>query len=99
METSMCLSRTRQTWFWTLPATLLPRGNPELFGSLRHRLAVWQIPDWTPDHSGPQVSLASGASRAFSISGSSCSIPAGAEAYYLNVTVVPAAGLRYLTVW
>jgi hypothetical protein len=43
--------------------------------------------------------IAGGASRAFLIAGRSCFIPAGAEAYYLNVTVVPVAGLRYLTVW
>ena len=43
--------------------------------------------------------MAGGVSRAFSIAGRSCSIPAGAAAYYLNVTAVPAAGLRYLTVW
>ncbi|MBV8833468.1 MAG: hypothetical protein JO108_30085 [Acidobacteriaceae bacterium] len=38
-------------------------------------------------------------SRDFPIPSSSCNIPASAQAYSLNVTVVPKIGLGYLTVW
>jgi hypothetical protein len=44
-------------------------------------------------------SIAGGASRSFVIPSSACSIPATADAYSLNVTVIPRAGLGYLTVW
>ena len=49
------------------------------------------------DLGGPY--LKSGVQRSFPIQSSSCSIPATAEAYSLNFTVVPRAGLNYLTVW
>ncbi len=38
-------------------------------------------------------------SRDFAIQASGCSIPSTAQAYALNVTVVPTAALRFLTVW
>jgi hypothetical protein len=44
-------------------------------------------------------SLVGGATRSFAILSSSCSIPTTAEAYSLNVTVVPKGPLDYLTVW
>jgi hypothetical protein len=44
-------------------------------------------------------SLVGGASRSFTIPSSSCGIPTIAEAYALNVTVVPHGQLDYLTVW
>ena len=37
--------------------------------------------------------------RSFTIPASGCNIPANAQAFSLNVTVVPAAGLGYLTIW
>ncbi|HLJ51095.1 MAG TPA: SBBP repeat-containing protein [Bryobacteraceae bacterium] len=40
-----------------------------------------------------------GATRDFPIPNSSCAIPASAQAYSLNITVVPAAGLGFLTTW
>jgi hypothetical protein len=43
--------------------------------------------------------LAGGAPRSFPIPASFCSVPAAAEAYSLNVTVVPHGTLDYLTVW
>jgi len=44
-------------------------------------------------------SIAGGTTRSFVIPSSACSIPATADAYSVNVTVVPRAGLGYLTVW
>ncbi len=44
-------------------------------------------------------SLAAGASRSVPIVSSGCSVPAGASAYSLNLTVVPHGLLGYLTVW
>ena len=43
--------------------------------------------------------LAAGSTRDFIIPSSSCGIPSTAQAYALNVTVVPPAGLDYLTLW
>jgi hypothetical protein len=44
-------------------------------------------------------SLAAGGTRSFTIPASGCSIPSTAQAYSLNVTVVPAGPLSYLTAW
>jgi hypothetical protein len=44
-------------------------------------------------------SMSGGTSRAFPVQSSACSIPAAAQAYSLNVTVVPQVGLGYLTIW
>jgi hypothetical protein len=44
-------------------------------------------------------SLVGGATREFPIPASACDVPATAEAYSLNITVVPQGGLGYLTVW
>ncbi len=46
---------------------------------------------------GPE--LAAGSTRNFNIPGGGCGIPITAVAYSLNVTVVPAGPLGYLTVW
>ncbi|HXN47014.1 MAG TPA: hypothetical protein VN893_10270, partial [Bryobacteraceae bacterium] len=43
--------------------------------------------------------LAARSSRSFAIPSSGCGIPATAQAYSLNVTVVPAGLLSYLTLW
>jgi len=43
--------------------------------------------------------LAANSTRSFTIPSSSCGIPATAQAYSLNVTVVPHTGLEYLTTW
>jgi sugar lactone lactonase YvrE len=43
--------------------------------------------------------LAAGAARSFAVPQSACSIPATAQAYSLNVTVVPKGTLSYLTLW
>jgi len=43
--------------------------------------------------------LAAGTSRDFAISSSACGIPTSAEAYSINVTVVPIVTLGYLQVW
>ena len=47
--------------------------------------------------SGP--TLAAQSSRSFTIPASGCGIPATAQAYSLNVTVVPAGLLSFLTLW
>ena len=46
---------------------------------------------------GPE--LPAGSTRNFVIPSGACNIPAGATAYSLNVTVVPAAGLGFLSIW
>jgi hypothetical protein len=51
----------------------------------------------TGPYGGPSV--AGGTSRDFNIPASPCVIPSGAAAYSLNVTVVPAGPLGYLTLW
>ena len=43
--------------------------------------------------------LAGGSVRTFTLPSSSCGIPGTAQAYSLNITVVPPAGLGYLTAW
>jgi len=44
-------------------------------------------------------SLSAGATRSFSLPNGACGIPANAQAYSLNVTVVPDGPLGYLTAW
>jgi hypothetical protein len=44
-------------------------------------------------------SLAAGVARSFPIQASSCNLPPVAQAYSLNITVVPPGVLDYLTVW
>jgi hypothetical protein len=44
-------------------------------------------------------SLAAQVARSFPIPSSSCNVPATAQAYSLNITVVPPGPLDYLTVW
>ena len=51
----------------------------------------------TGELGGP--SLVAGMERDFALLQSSCNIPATAQAYSLNVTVVPHSALGYLTVW
>ena len=46
---------------------------------------------------GPQI--AGGATRSFTVPNSACGVPSTAQAYSLNVAVVPAGPLGYLTVW
>jgi len=46
---------------------------------------------------GPSIS--GGGSRDFNIPTSACSVPSTAQAYSLNVAVVPAGPLGYLTLW
>jgi hypothetical protein len=43
--------------------------------------------------------MAAGTSRAFPVQSSSCGLPADAQVYSLNVTVVPRGDLGYLTMW
>ena len=46
---------------------------------------------------GPPIS--GGATRDFAIPSSACGVPAAAQAYSLNIAVVPSGPLGYLTVW
>ncbi len=48
-------------------------------------------------YGGPPIT--GGSFRSFSMGGSSCHVPLGAQAVSINVTVVPMGGLGYLTVW
>ncbi len=43
--------------------------------------------------------MTAGSTRSFPIPGSGCGIPATAQAYSVNVTVVPAGPLSFLTLW
>ena len=43
--------------------------------------------------------LSAGSTRSFAIPSSTCGIPSSAQAYSLNITVVPPAALGYLTAW
>jgi len=44
-------------------------------------------------------SMTANQTRSFAIPSSGCNIPTTAQSYSLNVTVVPTAGLGYLTIW
>jgi hypothetical protein len=44
-------------------------------------------------------SLVAGVTRSFPVQSSSCSVPATAQAYSLNLTVVPPGALSYLSAW
>jgi hypothetical protein len=44
-------------------------------------------------------SLPAGGTRSFAVPSSACSVPAAAQAYSLNVTIVPPGSLTYLTAW
>ena len=46
-----------------------------------------------------QPSIAAGSDRSFPVQQSACGIPASAQAYSLNFTVVPSGPLYYLTAW
>jgi len=43
--------------------------------------------------------MSGGSTRSFAVPSSSCGIPGTAQAYSLNITVVPHAALQYLTTW
>jgi hypothetical protein len=48
---------------------------------------------------GPATSAPFSGTLAVNVSGSSCGIPASAQAYVLNATVIPQTTLGYLTMW
>ena len=43
--------------------------------------------------------ISGGTSRSFAVLNSGCGVPASAQAYSMNATVVPSGPLGYLTVW
>lgn len=53
----------------------------------------------TPNGAFGSPSLVAGGTRTFPILSSSCNVPASAQAYSLNMTVVPKGPLSYLTTW
>lgn len=59
------------------------------------RVADTRLPNGS--FGGP--ALTAGGARSFTIPQSSCGVPATAQAYSLNVTVVPSGPLAYLTLW
>ncbi|MDX1981556.1 MAG: hypothetical protein SFV51_14910 [Bryobacteraceae bacterium] len=62
------------------------------------RVADTRAGQGTSGSLGPPT-LAGNTSRAFQFTASSCGIAAGAGAYSVNVTVVPAGPLGFLTIW
>jgi erythromycin esterase len=75
--------------------------NPTVLPGLRFvAVTPCRLAD-TRGASGPfgGPTLAGGTSRSFAIPQSACSIPSTAQAYSLNVTVVPQGPLPYLTLW
>ena len=91
------MSPTLPTWLWILLGTLrlLERNrwtftrSPRVAYSIREEAAA--------PLGGPL--LTGGTSRAFPVPSSSCSIPATAQAYSMNATVVPPTPLGFLTLW
>jgi len=76
-------------------------GQPGFTGALTfHPVTPCRIADTRNANSpfgGPEMGAS--VSRTFPIPASACGIPATAEAYSLNVTVVPDGPLAYLTTW
>ncbi len=79
------------TWSFTTASS--SRGNP---GGLAF---VPVTPCRLVDTRANGAPLAAGSTRSFTILQSGCSIPGTAQAYSLNVTVVPQGPLPYLTLW
>ena len=84
-------SAASATWSFTTSSS--PGGNPG--GLVFVPVTPCRIVD-TRAIGGP---LAAGSTRSFTIPQSGCSIPGTAQAYSLNVTVVPQGPLPYLTLW
>jgi hypothetical protein len=74
---------------------------PGSFGALSfYSVTPCRVAD-TRNANGPfgGPSLVAGGTRSFTIPAGACSIPSTAQAYSLNVTVVPQGPLSYLTAW
>ena len=80
-------------------STVITSGSPSS-GLAFYPVAPCRVVD-TRGAAGPfgGPMLSAGAVRSFSIASSACNIPAAAQAYSLNITVVPPAALGYLTAW
>jgi uncharacterized repeat protein (TIGR01451 family) len=82
----------------TDPAFVFPTNNPSLQFVPVTPCRVFDTRNANGTFGGPFI--AGGATRNVPVPTSACSIPAGAAAYSLNITVVPRVGtLGYLTVW
>ncbi len=83
------------TWSFTTPMTQQPHTALRFVPIQPCRIADTRSPE--SPFGGP--SLGGGTLRAFAVPQSACGIPATAQAYSLNVTVVPYGRLSYLTLW
>jgi hypothetical protein len=82
-------------------AAVIAYASPAASGGLRFvPITPCRVAD-TRDPAGPfgGPAMAGGTSRDFTIPASACGVPASAQAYSLNVTVVPLGMLGYLTIW
>jgi hypothetical protein len=79
---------------FTVVATVAP---PGLYFVPITPCRVLDTRNGTGPFGGP--SIAGQTSRSFVIPGGACNIPSNAQAYSMNVAVVPQAGLGFLTVW
>jgi sugar lactone lactonase YvrE len=85
-------STSSDTWSLTTGATPI--------GSRFVRVAPCRVADTRyPGGAFGSPSMTAGSVRSFVIPQSGCGIPATAQAYSLNVTVVPAGPLSFLTLW
>ncbi len=84
-----------ELWSFTTPLTQQPAAALRFVPVTPCRIAD------TRGDAGPfgGPTLGRGEQRAFAISQSGCGIPATAQAYSLNVTVVPEGPLSYITLW
>ena len=83
------------TWSFTTPASQQPPVALRFIPVAPCRIADTRNPDGP--FGGPSMAAAS--LRSIAIPQSGCGIPATAQAYSLNVTVVPPSRLSYLTLW
>ncbi|HLJ49984.1 MAG TPA: alkaline phosphatase family protein [Bryobacteraceae bacterium] len=85
----------------SVPATVVANFTPPPSQGLRFvPVTPCRVID-TRNPTGPfgGPSIPAGGTRTVNIPQSACSIPASAQAYSLNVTVVPVATLTYLSIW
>ena len=83
---------------FTVTQSALPTAGLGFFPVTPCRVADTRTGQGFTGQFGPP-SMTAGQTRGFTIPSSGCNIPSTAQAYSLNVTVVPAATLGYLTIW
>jgi len=94
------VARTGTLTIANLTFTIMEAGSITTNGLAFYPVTPCRVAD-TRNASGPfgGPSMSAGSTRNFAIASSACNIPTAALAYSLNVTVVPRAGLQYLTIW